>query len=66
MASLIRKPEVLKKTSLSNSTLYRLIAADDFPAPIPLGLRAVAWDESAVDTWIEKRIEAAKTGGEVA
>lgn len=66
MARLIKKPEVLKKTALSNSTLYRLIAADDFPAPIPLGQRAVAWDESAVDAWIDQRIERAQKSGEVA
>lgn len=58
MASLIKKPQVLKKTALSNSSLYRLITAGEFPAPIQLGPRAVAWDEQAVDDWIEARIEA--------
>lgn len=66
MARLIKKPEVLKKTALSNSSLYRLINADEFPAPIQLGPRAVAWVDSEVQEWIDKRIQTTRNGGEVA
>lgn len=52
-----RKPEVLARTGLSNSTLYDEIAAGRFPKPIKIGARAVGWVSSEVDAWIEQRIE---------
>lgn len=60
---LIRKPEVLKRTSLSNSTLYAYMAKGLFPANVKLGVRSVAWDEAAVDAWIAERLTS-QTGGE--
>ncbi|HBP6664557.1 MULTISPECIES: helix-turn-helix transcriptional regulator [Pseudomonadaceae] len=54
---LIRRPEVRERVGLSTSTLYEMIAAGDFPAPIPIGRQAVAWLESEVDAWIEQKIK---------
>jgi prophage regulatory protein len=64
MARLIRKPETLKKSGQSNSGMYALIAAGQFPAPIKLSDhgRAVAWLESEIDLWIESRIVASRGG----
>ena len=56
--ALLRLQQVLALTSLSRSSLYKLISERDFPAPIPLVGRAVAWDSQAVDAWIESRIAA--------
>lgn len=55
---LLKRPEVREKTSLSDSELYRQIAAGAFPRPIRLtpNGRAVAWLESEVDAWIESRL----------
>lgn len=53
---LMRRPEVLSRAGLSSSTLYELTAAGDFPAPITIGRKAVAWLESEVDDWIKERI----------
>lgn len=55
---LLKRPEVREKTSLSDSELYRQIAAGSFPRPIRLtpNGRAVAWLESEVDAWIESRL----------
>lgn len=61
--TLIRRPEVLQRCGISNTTLHRLIHADDFPAPIQLGPRAVAWVESEINEWIEQRIEASRGQG---
>lgn len=55
---LIRRPEVLRRCAISNSTLHRRINTGTFPAPVPLGPGAVAWVESEIDAWIESRIEA--------
>ena len=62
---LLRRPEVLHRCGISNSTLHRLINTGDFPAPIQLGPRAVAWVESRINEWIEQRIEAGRAGEEV-
>ena len=61
--TLIRRPEVLQRCGISNSTLHRLINAGNFPAPIQLGPRSVAWVESEVILWIEQRIEASRGQG---
>ncbi len=54
---LIRRPEVLQRCAFSNSTLHRLIKAKNFPSPVQLGVRAVAWVEEDVDAWIRERID---------
>ncbi|WP_395024395.1 AlpA family transcriptional regulator [Comamonas odontotermitis] len=54
----LKLKEVLFKTSLGKTTLYMLVKDAAFPKPIPLGLRAVGWLESEVDTWIQSRISA--------
>lgn len=51
-----RKPEVLRRTGISNSELYRKIAAGQFPRPVPIGARAVAFVRSEVDRWMADRI----------
>ena len=54
--ALLRLQQVQALTGLARSTLYKLISDQDFPAPIQLTGRAVAWDSQAVDAWIELRI----------
>ncbi|MBF4370830.1 AlpA family phage regulatory protein, partial [Vibrio anguillarum] len=45
--------EVMKKTALSRSAIYRKMNDGEFPKSISLGDRAVAWVESEVDDWME-------------
>ena len=54
--SLERKPSVLDRTGLSNSTLYDEINAGRFPRPVKIGARSVGWVKSEVDEWIAQRI----------
>lgn len=54
---IIRIQDVIKTTGLGRSTLYKKIAAGEFPKPIPLGERAVGWIEEEVLEWIEVRIQ---------
>ena len=35
--------------------IYRLIRDGTFPAPVKLGVRAVAWRESDLQKWIDER-----------
>lgn len=52
-----RRPAVEAKTGLSRSQIYALMARGDFPKPIKLGPRSVAWIESEINDWIIERIE---------
>jgi prophage regulatory protein len=56
--TLLRMPVVQKKTSLSRSSIYELMAAGTFPKPVKIGPRAVAWVEVEIDAWMQDRIEA--------
>ncbi|EHH1172667.1 AlpA family transcriptional regulator [Vibrio parahaemolyticus] len=50
----IKLKEVMKKTALSRSAIYRKMSEDAFPKSVNLGDRAVAWVESEVDDWMAK------------
>ena len=52
---LIRLSVVLSRTGLSRATAYALMDAGEFPRPVRLSSRAVAWLEGAIDDWIETR-----------
>jgi prophage regulatory protein len=54
---LIRISEVKRLTGLSTATLYRKIAANEFPRAVRLGAGARAWPLSEVQNWITGRIE---------
>ena len=58
--SLIRLPEVLKRTGFGKAWIYRLISESRFPAPVKIGVRAVAFVESEVDEWIQSVIETSR------
>ena len=51
----LRRPEVESLTGLSRSTIYLMISNREFPKPVRIGRRAVAWRESAIQSWIESR-----------
>lgn len=50
-----RRTKVLKRTGLSNSTMYYFIKEGTFPKPVKLGKRSVGWKKSLIDAWIESR-----------
>ncbi|WP_033576372.1 helix-turn-helix transcriptional regulator [Dickeya chrysanthemi] len=62
--TLIRLPEVQRRTGYSKAWLYRLMSQQRFPLPIKIGSRAIAFVESEIDDWINQRI--AESRGEVA
>lgn len=55
--TLIRLPEVQRRTGYSKAWIYRLISQDRFPSAVKIGSRAVAFVEREVDEWISQRIE---------
>lgn len=56
--SILRLPEVIKRTGLSRPSIYLKISKGEFPRQIKLGIKSVGWIESDVDAWIEQRIHA--------
>ena len=58
---LIRLPQVLVLTGLGRSTLLDMVRRGDFPPPIRIGIRAVAWRLCDVVAWIETRPQASET-----
>lgn len=57
---LLRIKSVQSVTGLSRSTLYNKITLGEFPAPIRIGARAVAWLADDVARWIDERVSAAR------
>lgn len=50
---IIRLPDVMKLTTFSKASIYRKIAAREFPAPVKLG-SASGWFEDEVDAWMQR------------
>lgn len=53
--SLLRRPDVEKMTGLSRASLYAAMQRGEFPRPVRIGRRMVAWPRSVIDDWIERR-----------
>lgn len=62
--TLIRLPEVQRRTGYSKAWIYRLMSQQRFPKTVKIGSRAIAFIESEIDEWINQRI--AESRGEVA
>jgi prophage regulatory protein len=58
---LLRLPAVEAATGLRRSSIYDLIRARQFPAPVKLS-RLSAWPESEVSAWIADRIRERDAG----
>lgn len=56
----LRMPTVIRMTGLGRTTIYRLMADEQFPHPVKLGPRAVAWRRVDLDRWSEARPMAAQ------
>ena len=55
---LLRLPTVMRNTGLARSTIYKLISQNQFPVPVKLSTRAVAWLQSEIETWVSSRVRA--------
>lgn len=53
MSRLLRLDAVKEITGLSRSTIY---ADPNFPRPVKIGERAVAWVEVEIQEWVNARI----------
>ena len=60
---MLRLPEVVRRTALSRSQIYRLIDLGTFPRQVALGERTAGWIEEEVDGWLRDRIEQSRKRG---
>lgn len=58
--TLLRRPQVEARTGISRSTIYLWMDKGDFPRPVKLGTRLVAWRESDIIAWLDSRIQGVK------
>ncbi|UVS91894.1 AlpA family transcriptional regulator [Burkholderia glumae] len=52
----LRRKSVEQKTGLSRSSIYAAIAKNEFPKPVPIGAKSVAWIEAEVAAWMHNKI----------
>ena len=52
---LLRIRVVMQLTGLGRSTIYRLMADQQFPSPVRLSKRVVAWRRGDLERWTEER-----------
>jgi prophage regulatory protein len=57
---ILRLWQVLERTGLSKTTIYRAIEAGQFPRSVPIlhGGKASGWDETEVDAFLDGRFAA--------
>ena len=56
----LRRRQVEARVGLARATIYQHVKAGTFPAPIRIGVRAVAWVESDVEAWQAARVSATR------
>ncbi len=62
----LRLDDVKHHVGLGRSAIYAKIKTGDFPPPVNLGARAVAWLSDEISAWMDARIESSrKTTGRV-
>ena len=54
---LLRLPDVADRVGLKRSSIYRMIASDQFPSPLKISSQVSAWPESEIEAWIQARID---------
>ena len=50
--SILRLPEVQRRTGLHRATIYRKIDAGTFPEQVRLSANCVGWYESHINAWV--------------
>ena len=52
---MLRPPEVMERTGLSRTTLWRRVRAGTFPPPTELGENSIGWPDSVIAVWLASR-----------
>ena len=51
----LKLPAVIERTALSRSSIYAMMDRGEFPRPIRLTRKAVAWPEESIEDWLDSR-----------
>jgi prophage regulatory protein len=60
-STLFRRPQVESMTGLKRSSIYALMKCGQFPHPVKLSARAVAWRSDDINGWIQNRTYSSTT-----
>ena len=52
---MLRPPEVMARTGLSRTTIWRKVKAGSFPAPLVLSENSIGWTAQSIEDWLESR-----------
>lgn len=52
----LREREVKQKTGIPRSQRYRMMASGQFPHPVKISERCVAWSAAEIEKWQQERI----------
>ncbi len=61
---LLRIDDVVNEVKLGESTIKHLVKKGQFPRPIKIGIRAIAWKRADINLWIESLSNSPASGGE--
>jgi prophage regulatory protein len=59
--SFLRLSQVAERIGMGTSTIWAMVARGDFPNPVKLTTKSVAWPAHIVQEWCEERIAASQT-----
>ena len=54
---LLKIQKVIELTTLSRSTIYRLVETGKFPRPVKLTTRTIGWVEEEVRDFLQEKID---------
>ena len=54
-AEFLTQAEVVRRLGIGATTLRRMVSRGDFPPPIKIGPRRIAWHVSDYDRWLDAR-----------
>jgi len=58
---LIRLSTVIERTGYSRSWIYELISQEQFPKPVKIGTRAIAFIESEIEEFLQELISKSRS-----
>lgn len=58
---IVRMKEVMAKTGLGRSSIYKLQAAGQFPQSIAISDRAVGWNSCEIESWVQQKLDARRS-----
>ena len=53
--ALLSKAKVIEITTLSHTTIWRMVKQGKFPKSVKASMGRVAWRKSDIDTWLAER-----------